>query len=292
MALIPPVPVRGGTQRALRIDLHLHSHVSDGQLSPGELVAAAAKGRLDVIALTDHDTAAGVPEARRAAEAAGIQLIPGIEISSRLDPHEFHILGYWIDPASDLILAHQESAISRRVRRMEKMVVRLQEMGIDISFEEVVAAAGPETHALGRPHLARALLNAGHIRYHGEAFVRFIGDNGPAFVAENFPTPAEAIASIHGAGGLAVWAHPPLDLFTAMLPKFREWGVDGVECYRPNLTGADIQLLEHTARQFGLLTTGGSDWHGPHRAALGDFSLRFQDAAGLLAYGGISERTD
>jgi 3',5'-nucleoside bisphosphate phosphatase len=277
-------------KRDARIDLHLHSHVSDGHLAPAELVRTAAAAGLHVIALTDHDTAGGVAEARDAASALpgpGVRVIPGIEVSSRWEEHEFHVLGYWIDPSHTAILGHQEQALARRTRRMEKMVLRLQELGIPIRFEEVLEAAGPEAHALGRPHLARALFAAGHTRFHGEAFNLWIGDRGPAFIAEDFPTPQEAIERIHAAGGLAVWAHPPLDLFVEVLPRFRDWGLDGVECYRPNLTGAEVQLLEHTARGAGLLTTGGSDWHGPHRAGLGDFHLRAHDAAGLLAHGGL-----
>jgi 3',5'-nucleoside bisphosphate phosphatase len=266
----------------------MHSHVSDGHLSPTELVRAAASGGLRVIALTDHDTAGGVEEALAAAAGSGVRVVPGIEISSRWEQHEFHILGYWIDPTAPAILQHQESALGRRIRRMEKMVQRLNEMGVAVTFEQVVAAAGPSAHALGRPHLARALLEGGHTRYHGEAFSRYIGDGGPAFVAEDFPTPLQAIERIHAAGGLAVWAHPPLDFFVAVLPHFLEWGIDGVECFRPNLTGAEMQLLEHTARAHGLMTTGGSDWHGPHRSALGDFALRADEVRPLLDFGGIA----
>jgi 3',5'-nucleoside bisphosphate phosphatase len=270
-----------------RSDLHMHSHISDGQLSPTELMRSAARGGLHAVSLTDHDTAGGIAEARRAAHEEGIHLIPGIEISTVWEVHEFHILGYWIDPDAASILDHQDRALGRRKRRMEKMVLRLQEMGIPVTFEEVVEAAGPGTHALGRPHLARALFAGGHTRYHGEAFTRFIGDGGPAFVAEDFPTPLQGIQRIHDAGGLAFWAHPPLDIFASMLPQFLDWGLDGMECFRPSLTGAEMQLLEHSARQYGLMTSGGSDWHGPHRAMLGDFALRLEDVSQLLSFGGI-----
>jgi 3',5'-nucleoside bisphosphate phosphatase len=275
-----------------KVDLHLHSHVSDGQLSPAELVRTAARVGLDAIALTDHDTAGGVDEALEAAEIHGCAVIPGIEISSRWGEHEFHVLGYWIDHQSAPIRAHQDSALDRRRRRMEKMVARLTEMGVEISFEQVVTAAGPDAHALGRPHLARALFEAGQTRFYGEAFTRFIGDSGPAFVAENFPTPEQAIDTIHAAGGLAVWAHPPPGLFADIVPNFVEWGIDGIECFRPNLSGSDIQLLEHTARSRDLLVTGGSDWHGPHRSALGDFALRADEVEPLLSFGGILPALD
>lgn len=270
----------------MRLDLHLHSHVSDGHLSPTAVVRAAIAGGLDAIALTDHDTAAGVEEAWAAAEGEALRVIPGIEVSTRSGRHEFHVLGYWIDPRAEPILRHQEGAVARRVRRMEGMVGRLREMGVPITYEEVAAAAGPATRSIGRPHLARALLAAGHTRYYGEAFERYIADGGPAFVAEGFPTPAEAIAMIHAAGGVAVWAHPPLDLLDAELPAFVAAGVDGVECFRPSLGGADMQRLEHTARAHGLFPTGGSDWHGPQRGPLGEFFVRPPEVRELLAAGG------
>lgn len=270
----------------MKLDLHLHTHVSDGHLSPTELVQAAVAGGLDAIALTDHDTAAGVEEARSAAEGLPLRVIPGIEVSTRVGEHEYHVLGYWIDPESEPILRHQEATAGRRTRRMEGMVGKLREMGIPITFDEVTDAAGPATRSIGRPHLARALLAAGHTRYYGEAFERFISDTGPAFVAERFPTPEEAIAMIHRAGGVAVWAHPPLDRFAAELPRFVDWGVDGIECFRPSLTGAETQMLEYSARAKGLFPTGGSDWHGPHRGPLGDFSLREGEVRELLEAGG------
>lgn len=269
----------------MRIDLHLHSYVSDGDLSPAKLVEAAAAARLDVIALADHDTAAGVEEALQAAASLPIQVIPAIEISTRWAPSEFHILGYWIDPRSLPIQEHQNSSVQRRVDRMERMCGRLRELGVPIQYDDVVAAAGPEVQSIGRPHLARALLAGGHTRYYGEAFARFISDSGPAFVTQDFPSPEEAIALIHAAGGVAVWAHPPLDVVAELLPSLAEWGLDGVECYRPNLLAEDVDGLVELARRHGLFATGGSDWHGPHRAALGDFALREEQVSELLDRG-------
>lgn len=271
----------------MRIDLHLHSNVSDGQMAPGDVTRAAHAAGLSVIALTDHDTAAGVAEATEAAAELSLTVVPGIEISTRLGEHELHILGYGIDIEADTIVAHQEASLVRRVRRMERMVDRLREMGISITFDEVAEAAGP-ARSIGRPHLARALLAGGHTRYYGEAFERYISDRGPAFVAESFPTPADAIEVIHAAGGIAVWAHPPLDLFAELLPAFLEWRLDGVECYRPNHAPEDVLILERSTRDLGLIPTGGSDWHGPHRASLGDFFVlpeRVPEALSALGIG-------
>lgn len=275
----------------MRIDLHLHSHVSDGQLSPTELVGAALAARLDVVSLTDHDTAAGVAEALLAARDRPIQVIPGIEISTRHDTGEFHVLGYWIDPSAPSILEHQEASVVRRADRMRSMVRRLQELGLSITFEDVEQAAGPAVRSIGRPHLARALLAAGQTRFYGEAFARYISDIGPAFVEQDFPSPAEAISTIHAAGGVAVWAHPPLDLLDQELPGFAAWGLDGVECFRSGQLPGDTLRLEAAARRHGLFPTGGSDWHGPHRAPLGDFFVDDRQVAELLARGQPGERS-
>lgn len=265
----------------MKIDLHLHSYVSDGQLSPAQLMEAARAGGLDMVALTDHDTAAGVSEAQAAAEKLGLEFIAGIELSTRYDVHEFHILGYGIDPDSPPMKGHQEASVVRRTDRMRAMVERLHELGVTVSFDEVLTAAGP-AESLGRPHLARALLAGGHTRYYGEAFSRFISDGGPAYVSQGFPDVGDAIRTIHDAGGLAVWAHPPLDLFEAHIPLFRELGLDGVECFRPGTLPLDIQWLEGITRHEGLFPTGGSDWHGPHRSALGDFYVRPEDIPEVL----------
>jgi predicted metal-dependent phosphoesterase TrpH len=271
----------------MKIDLHLHSHVSDGDLAPAAVVRAASAAGLRVMALTDHDTSAGVPQALATAATLPIAVIPGIEISTRWTDRELHVLGYWIDPYSEPIVAHQTASVLRRTERMQGMIAKLRDMGIPITFEQVIAAAGPEAQSIGRPHLARALLAAGHTRYYGEAFARFISDTGPAFVAQAFPTPAEAIAMIHSAGGVAVWAHPPLDVLEPMLPMMADSGLNGLECFRPMVGPTDLALLLDTARRFGLFPTGGSDWHGPHRAAIGDFHIAEEQVYELLAVGGI-----
>jgi len=271
----------------MKVDLHLHTWISDGDLPPAEVAKLAARAGLGAIAITDHDTAAGVEEARVAVVGLPITVVPGIEISSRWRDQEWHILGYWIDPASPSILAHQLAAGRRRSDRMSEMVSRLQDMGIGVTFAEVEAAAGPSVRTLGRPHLARALHAGGHTRYYGEAFQRFIGDGGPAFVAEGFPTPAAAIETIRTGGGVAVWAHPPIDWLDAALPMMLEWGLSGVECYRPMTDPHEVTILERSARSFGLFPTGGSDWHNAHRTAIGDFAVDAARVGDLLAVGGI-----
>lgn len=275
--------------KLLRVDLHMHSWVSDGDVSPTEVVRHAEKAKLDVIAVTDHDTAGGVQEALKASEGRSVSIVPGIEISTMHEGRELHILGYWIDPTAPTIVAHQEHAVGRRRRRMEAMVARLCDLGMEVTIEDVDKAAGESVHVLGRPHLARALLALGHTRYFSEAFDRWIGDDGPAYVAEGFPTPPDAIETIHAAGGKAVWAHPPTDWFSEGIDLLAEWGLDGIECYRPGSSSMDVEMFEAAAERLRLLRTGGSDWHGPDRFKLGDFAVAGDRISPILAAGGIGE---
>lgn len=268
-----------------RIDLHIHSSASDGRLSPAALVDAAIVGGLDVIALTDHDTAAGVAEAVDAAAGRPLRIIPGIEISARHGAAEVHLLGYFIDPAADSILTHQRESVGRREDRMRRMVGRMRELGVAVEYADVLRAAGPETRSIGRPHLARALLAAGHVRSFPEAFDRYLADGAAAHVETDFPSVATAIDTIRRAGGVAVWAHPDISLFEREIRAFAALGMTGVECFRPNNLPIDSLLLETTARSLGLFRTGGSDWHGPHRTLLGDFHLGFDELRDFLEAG-------
>jgi predicted metal-dependent phosphoesterase TrpH len=272
-----------------RIDLHIHSHASDGHLSPTAVVDAAAAGGLDVVALTDHDTVAGVAEAVAAARERPLRVIPGIEVSTRHEGAEIHVLGYFVDPESEALRRHGEGSADRRTDRMRRMVRRLQEQGLSVEYEDVLKEAGPEASSLGRPHLARALLARGQIRSYGEAFDRYLRDGGSAFVETDFPSVREAIEMIRAAGGVAVWAHPPMELFDREIRRFASWGLNGVECFRPATPPAESLLLETAARSLGLFRTGGSDWHGPHRARLGDFAVRYEDVREFLEAGFAAE---
>jgi predicted metal-dependent phosphoesterase TrpH len=271
----------------MRIDLHLHSRASDGHLTPTALASAAIAGGLDIIALTDHDTAAGVPELFEAARERPLTVISGIEVSARHGDAEIHVLGYYIDPSAPSIRAHEEASVQRRTDRMHGMIARLREQGLSVAYEDVLREAGPEAASLGRPHLARALLSRGQTRTYGEAFERYLHDGGSAFVPTEFPSVAEAIRTIRDAGGLAVWAHPPVELFEREIRTFASWGLNGVECFRPTTPQAESLLFETGARSLGLLRTGGSDRHGPHRSRLGDFCVREDEVREMLALGGL-----
>jgi predicted metal-dependent phosphoesterase TrpH len=270
-----------------RVDLHIHSHASDGQLSPAAVVRAAVTGRLDVISLTDHDTAAGLREAMDAARGQPISFVPGVELSSMEDGNEIHVLGYFVDPDAQSLRNHEAHAGGRREERMRGMVRKLQAQGVGVEMDDVLRIAGPEAASLGRPHLARALQQGGHTRSVGEAFDLYLKDGGSAFVPTEFPTVRDAIDTIHDAGGVAVWAHPDLEVFERQVNTFAEWGLDGIECFRPNTPPVESMLFDRVARDLGLFRTGGSDWHGPHRGKLGDWAVRGDEVRQLLESRGI-----
>lgn len=257
----------------MRLDLHVHSYASDGRVSPTDLVRAAEAGRLDVVAVTDHDTVTGVAEALAAARDRPLQVVPGIEISTREPEGEFHVLGLFVDPRSPALLAHQAQAATRRRARMHAMVERLRDCGVPVTFEDVLSAAEGEPASLGRPHLARALVAGRHVRSFGEAFERYLRDGGPAFVPTEFPAVSDAVDAIHAAGGVAIWAHPPMEWLDLLLSGFAEIGMSGVECFRPNNSAEDELRLRAAARRSGLFPSGGSDWHGPHHGPLGQFHI-------------------
>ena len=270
----------------MKIDLHIHSNASDGSLPPAKVVEAARAGGLHIIALADHDTVAGVAPAQSAARDF-VHVIPAIELSTHHNGAELHVLGYYLDLRNPALLQYSERAGDARARRMHEMIARLDEVGVQIAFDDVLAAAGPRPESLGRPHLARAMLQRGYVSTVSDAFDRYIGDDGPAFVPTRLISPAEAIELVHAADGIAVWAHPRYDQLTAELPRFKEWGLDGVECYRPRVPPADALRAARFATSQGLLVTGGSDWHGEWQGRLGEFAVERDDVSSFLDAGGI-----
>jgi predicted metal-dependent phosphoesterase TrpH len=270
----------------LRIDLHLHSTASDGALAPDALVHAAAAGGLDVIAITDHDTTGGVAAAR-AVQSTRVHVIPGIEVSTSLDGNEVHILGYFIDPQHPSVVDYSRRAASWRRERMRQMIRLLDGIGVRIAYDDVLAVAGVSAESLGRPHLARALLERGYVQSHAEAFDRYIGNDAPAFLPAQLLDPAGAIALIHEAGGVAVWAHPRPDRFEPDLPRLVEVGLEGVGWCNTRAEALDALRMERVARDAGLLVTGGSDWHGEWHGPLGDYAVTRDEVGAFLDRGGI-----
>ena len=273
----------------MELDLHIHSNASDGSLDPCDVVARAAQGGLDVIALADHDTVGGVEEAARAGMDSRVHVIPAVELSVGADVTDIHILGYYIDPRNEALLAHANEAARRREERLHIMLTRLAKQGIELSFEEVqgVRAVAPGKGTVGRLHLARALVEAGYVEYTAEAFVRYIGNDHDAYVPLRLLTPVEAVRLIRGAGGIAVWAHPPRRYLRELVGGLVACGLRGLEIYRPRTPPDQVIELERVAQTWGLLVTGGSDWHGPQHGELGDFSVPASDVAAFLDAGGI-----
>ncbi|MDZ7779210.1 MAG: PHP domain-containing protein [Gemmatimonadota bacterium] len=272
----------------MKLDLHVHSNASDGAWAPADVVRAARAGGLDVLAISDHDTTAACGPAVALGVELQIQVVPAIEVSSSHEGQDIHVLGYFVDPEAPRLRDHERRALSRRETRMHEMLAKLADLGIDIPFEAVERVAGPDRVALGRPHLAKALLEAGHVPTVSAAFDTFIADDGPAFVPTHMLTPMEAIEIILEADGLPVWAHPPGGLVDDLLPPMVEAGLRGIEVYRPWNRRDHVLRLERVCRSTGLLPTGGSDWHGPDGGtALGDFSVTADEVEAFLEAGGL-----
>lgn len=269
------------------VDLHIHSTASDGVRTPEQVVEAALAGRLDAIALTDHDTTAGVGRARDAVVGRPLEVIAGIEVSTTTNGCELHILGYFVDLEHPELKAYEGSAGQRRDERMREMVERLAGLGVEVSFQDVVDAAGEDRGNLGRPHLARALVDAGVVATVPEAFERFIGNEHPAYVPTRLLTPEQGIALILEAGGVPIWAHPRDDELDRFLQGLVGAGLRGIEVYRPRTPQYRVVELERRARSAGILVSGGSDWHGPDDGSLGDFRVGSEEVHGLLAAGGM-----
>jgi predicted metal-dependent phosphoesterase TrpH len=257
-------------------------------LPPEAVVRAAAEGGLDVVALADHDTVAGFPGAEAAGREVDVQVLPAIEVSSTHEGRDVHILGYFVDPDAPPLQAYAAKAVNRRSARMREMLSRLAEQGIGIKYEAVERAAGPQRVVIGRPHLAKALVEAGHASSVPDAFNRLIGDQHRAFVPTQLLTPTEAVELVLASGGVPVWAHPPGDLLDRLLSELVKAGLRGLEVYRPRHARSDVLRYERFCATAGLVATGGSDWHGPDGGtALGDFFVTADEVAALLALGGL-----
>lgn len=260
----PSVPSPQSSRPSSRLDLHLHSTVSDGRLSPTELVSLAHSQGVRVMALSDHDATDGLPEAQAEGARLGVRVIPGVELSTDLPGASIHILGLFLEH----LQPHFQDAVrgfrEARVTRAQRMVERLRELGVPVRLERVFELAGEGS--VGRPHVARALLEAGHVQSMNEAFDRFIGQGKPAYFEGAPLEPRDAVELIHSVGGIASWAHPfELDGqdWRGFLPALLEAGIDGLETYYCRDYGPDaIQSLLDVGAQHDLLPTVGSDFHG------------------------------
>lgn len=250
--------------RPHRADLHTHTTASDGRLDPVALVQKAHRAGLEALAITDHDSVDGYHAARAEAEALGITLVPGVELAAWVPtPRRLegvHLLGYGFDPDTPVLKRAFARFRAERVTRAQRMVEKLAAAGAPVSFERVQAIAGDGV--IARPHLAEALVEAGHVPTPGQAFAQYLGRDGAAFVPKNEAGPEETIGLVHEAGGLAVLAHPGPYLSPAVFRALLKAGLDGVEVVHPSHGLGVERYWRATAQRHGLIMTGGSDYHG------------------------------
>jgi predicted metal-dependent phosphoesterase TrpH len=260
----------GAVAGADAIDLHTHSTASDGLLSPARLVALATERGLRVLALTDHDTTDGLPEAQAAAAAAGLRFIPGVELSTHVEAGEVHVLGYFIDPGHPALRAALAQFRAAREGRAATIVERLTAAGAPIQLERVLSFA---SGSIGRPHVARALVEAGHATSINDAFERWLVRGRPGYVERYRLTPPDAVRLIRAAGGVPVLAHPhSADDLPRLLPELVAAGLAGIECYYGDYDDARKRSYLALAARYDLVPSGGTDFHGTgvaHRRPLG-----------------------
>ncbi len=241
-------------------DLHLHTVFSDGTSTPQELISQSAKIRLAAIAVVDHDTVSGVSPAIEIAKKNNIEVLPGIELTAEYQGCEIHILGYLLDYKNKDLLGKLEILKENRIRRIYKIVDKLKEIGLALEPESVFAIAQKGT--VGRLHVARTMVKQGLVGSIFEAFKKYIGDKGPAYILGFRFSPSEAIKLIKDAGGIPVLAHPYTLHNDALIIKFIEYGLMGLEVYYPEHSQGMINFYLNLAKEHNLLITGGSDCHG------------------------------
>lgn len=255
----PTATTGPGEGAAARVDLHMHSTASDGSQTPVEVVAAALAAGVHAIALTDHDTVAGVPLAREAAAGTALRVIAGVELSAYQGDEETHLLGLHLADIAAIDRALEAFRDARRDRGAQ-MVERLNAIGVKITFQDVLDAAG--SGAIGRPHVAKALVENGWARDNRDAFDRYLGAGRPAYLDKRRLSLRDAIAMVHECGGIAVLAHPGGEGTLTRLTALKEMGLDGVEVLHPSHSGEDRKRLLAVAEHLDLVPSGGSDSHG------------------------------
>jgi len=240
-------------------DLHIHSSFSDGEWSPKEIILTASKLGLSAIAITDHDTIAGITEAEKIASTAGIEIITAVEINTEYNDKEIHILGYYLDINSPALSEGLKRQREARLKRNEEIVDKLNKLGLKISFEEVLGLAGGES--LGRPHIAQALVNRGYAQCKEEAFAKWLKRGSPAYVPRRSISWQEAIKLINQARGIAVLAHPGKSYVDHLIPQMIKEGLEGIEVWHPSHSPEDSERYLQICKDLSLLPTGGSDAH-------------------------------
>ena len=255
-------------ERRSRVDLHLHTTASDGALAPAELVREAKARGLECIAITDHDSTNGIEEALAEGAVQGVQVIPGIEMSTDIPRAEVHILGYFLDYRDDGFQKTLQQLRDGRRDRAEKIVAKLGEMGMLVPWDRVLEVAG--RGSVGRPHIAQVMVEMGYVSSMVEAFADYIGRNAPAYVERYKLTPMEAVALIRGVNGLPVLAHPAEVVnLHRLLPDLMSAGLVGLEAYYGDYSPEAVEGLLELADEHGLIPTGGTDFHRVDASAFG-----------------------
>ncbi len=244
----------------LKADLHIHTNASDGIMSPCEVVRWSNIKRLRAIGITDHDTVKGIGPALASSSYFGVEIVPGIELSTMYESEEIHILGYYINYKDKWFLSILDEIQDSRSKRAEKIVNKLNELGVNITILEVRALAG--AGAIGRPHIARAMIERGYINNIKEAFDKYIGNGCPAYTERYKLSSEEAISVVKNVGGIPVIAHPGLIKDRANIGKVIELGIEGMEVFHPKHDSETIRDMLTVAESKKLLITGGSDCHG------------------------------
>jgi len=245
------------------IDLHIHTNASDGLFTPSEVVEYALKANLKAIAITDHDTIDGFVEARSLVSDEQMEVIPGVELSCLFGDYDIHILGYLVEFDNPEFARQIRRLRQERYERGEAMVAKLNDLGINLSMETVKTIAGKS--AVGRPHLADALVKEEFVQTYDEAFARYLGYHAPAYVPKSGLSPEQGISLIHLVRGVAVLAHPGTLKHDELIPKLIEMGLDGIEAYHSLHDKGLENHYKNLAQKFGMIYTGGSDCHGPRK---------------------------
>jgi predicted metal-dependent phosphoesterase TrpH len=257
-----------------KIDLHTHTTASDGALSPAELVRRAADVGIGTLGITDHDTVAGLEEARVEASALGIRIVPGVEFGADYAGNEVHMLGYFFDPHDRALLGTLAELREGRFGRARRMLNRLEPLGVSVPWERVMEIAGEA--APGRPHLAQALIEAGYAGTIDEVFEKYLGHGRPGYVERTQLSPQDCIDVVHRAGGAASLAHPTwLTEPERLLTELVDAGLDGIETYYGAYDEPTVEWLRGLANRYGLVPTGGTDFHGFPGLTHSDLGARF-----------------
>jgi predicted metal-dependent phosphoesterase TrpH len=244
-------------------DLHLHTTASDGRLSPSELVDEAQRAGLAVMAVTDHDTIAAVEGVQQLARTRGIEAIAGIEVTAVENQRDIHVLGYFLNPRDEAFAQVLSTQRAARVRRAIAIAARLEELGMPTDLGPwLTDEANRSGKSIGRPQVARAMVQAGHVADLQEAFDKWLANDRPAYVTRTGPSPEQVIDAIHRAGGLASLAHPGRTLIDARIPALAAAGLDAIEVYHSDHDATAVGRYRTMARELDVLVTGGSDFHG------------------------------